>query len=30
MLAGGFVVIIIKEKRLIVTANVRQVVKTLF
>ena len=30
MLAGGVVVIVIKEKRLIVAANVRRVVKTLF
>ena len=29
-LAGGFVVIVIKEKRLIVAANVRREVKTLF
>lgn len=30
MLAGGLVVIVIKEKRFIVTANVRRIVKTLF
>ena len=30
MLAGGFVVIVFKRRLLIVAANVRRVVKTLF